>query len=192
MTRNSCEWLCLAELSSWYLRKILQMHNFVILTKVSSESNSFYCLYLDKRICSLFDTLECVHLIFILTKHSNIQEQVFRQNCHFLKDNCHKHYFFLQDNGSPEEHAIYVWDHFISQSAAENVFFVAHSYGGLAFVELVSVNSQLLSFLETITDFYILCDHLIESSQVETTASGHVQVGQDFFAARRSLHLFQF
>ncbi|XP_017662764.1 PREDICTED: protein FAM172A isoform X4 [Lepidothrix coronata] len=43
----------------------------------------------------------------------------------------------IGDNGSPEEHAIYVWDHFISQSAAENVFFVAHSYGGLAFVELM-------------------------------------------------------
>ncbi|KAM6329565.1 cotranscriptional regulator ARB2A isoform 7-T10 [Alca torda] len=44
---------------------------------------------------------------------------------------------YIRDNGSPEEHAIYVWDHFISQSAAENVFFVAHSYGGLAFVELL-------------------------------------------------------
>ncbi|NXE15225.1 F172A protein, partial [Lophotis ruficrista] len=44
---------------------------------------------------------------------------------------------YIRDNGSPEEHAIYVWDHFISKSAAENVFFVAHSYGGLAFVELV-------------------------------------------------------
>ncbi|XP_048667374.1 cotranscriptional regulator FAM172A isoform X13 [Marmota marmota marmota] len=44
---------------------------------------------------------------------------------------------YIRENGSPEEHAIYVWDHFIAQSAAENVFFVAHSYGGLAFVELV-------------------------------------------------------
>ncbi|XP_015705178.1 cotranscriptional regulator FAM172A isoform X1 [Coturnix japonica] len=44
---------------------------------------------------------------------------------------------YIRDNGSPEEHTIYVWDHFISQSAAENVFFVAHSYGGLAFVELM-------------------------------------------------------
>ncbi|XP_052599643.1 cotranscriptional regulator FAM172A isoform X7 [Peromyscus californicus insignis] len=44
---------------------------------------------------------------------------------------------FIRENGSPEEHAIYVWDHFIAQSAAENVFFVAHSYGGLAFVELM-------------------------------------------------------
>ncbi|ELK11508.1 UPF0528 protein FAM172A [Pteropus alecto] len=42
-----------------------------------------------------------------------------------------------EENGSPEEHAIYVWDHFIARSAAENVFFVAHSYGGLAFVELM-------------------------------------------------------
>nr|XP_032658649.1 cotranscriptional regulator FAM172A isoform X4 [Chelonoidis abingdonii] len=41
------------------------------------------------------------------------------------------------DNGSPEEHAVYVWDHFIAESAAENVYFVAHSYGGLAFVELM-------------------------------------------------------
>ncbi|XP_066195910.1 cotranscriptional regulator ARB2A isoform X3 [Sylvia atricapilla] len=44
---------------------------------------------------------------------------------------------YIRDNGSPEEHAVYVWDHFISQSAAENVFFVAHSYGGLAFVALL-------------------------------------------------------
>lgn len=78
---------------------------------------------------------------------------LFRQNCQFLEGNCHKHNFFLQDNGSPEEHAIYVWDHFISQSAAENVFFVAHSYGGLAFVELVSVTSPLPSFLKSVTDF---------------------------------------
>ncbi|XP_070599142.1 cotranscriptional regulator ARB2A isoform X5 [Erythrolamprus reginae] len=44
---------------------------------------------------------------------------------------------YIRENGSPEEHAIYVWDHFISQSLAENVFVVAHSYGGLAFVELM-------------------------------------------------------
>ncbi|XP_063580535.1 cotranscriptional regulator ARB2A isoform X10 [Pongo abelii] len=44
---------------------------------------------------------------------------------------------YIRENGSPEEHAIYVWDHFIAQAAAENVFFVAHSYGGLAFVELM-------------------------------------------------------
>ncbi|XP_043449677.1 cotranscriptional regulator FAM172A isoform X14 [Leopardus geoffroyi] len=47
---------------------------------------------------------------------------------------------YIRENGSPEEHAVYVWDHFIAQSAAENVFFVAHSYGGLAFVELNCCN----------------------------------------------------
>ncbi|NXJ95726.1 F172A protein, partial [Corythaixoides concolor] len=64
---------------------------------------------------------------------------------------------YIRDNGSPEEHAIYVWDHFISQSAAENVFFVAHSYGGLAFVELVSVTSPLPSFLNFLADRKIAC-----------------------------------
>nr|XP_033774749.1 cotranscriptional regulator FAM172A isoform X1 [Geotrypetes seraphini] len=44
---------------------------------------------------------------------------------------------YIRDNGSPEEHAVYVWDNFISKAAAENVFFVAHSYGGLVFVELM-------------------------------------------------------
>ncbi|XP_070090674.1 cotranscriptional regulator ARB2A isoform X18 [Equus przewalskii] len=44
---------------------------------------------------------------------------------------------YIRENGSPEEHTVYVWDHFIAKSAAENVFFVAHSYGGLAFVELM-------------------------------------------------------
>ncbi|XP_073443659.1 cotranscriptional regulator ARB2A isoform X1 [Dendrobates tinctorius] len=44
---------------------------------------------------------------------------------------------YIRENGSPEEHALYVWDNFISKSPAENVFFVAHSYGGLAFVELM-------------------------------------------------------
>uniref|UniRef100_A0A4X2LG69 ARB2 cotranscriptional regulator A n=1 Tax=Vombatus ursinus TaxID=29139 RepID=A0A4X2LG69_VOMUR len=47
---------------------------------------------------------------------------------------------YIRDNGCPEEHLIYVWDHFITHSAAENTFFVAHSYGGLAFVELNCCN----------------------------------------------------
>ncbi|XP_030637741.1 cotranscriptional regulator ARB2A homolog isoform X2 [Chanos chanos] len=44
---------------------------------------------------------------------------------------------FIRDNKSPEEHTRYVWDHFISKSLAKNVFFVAHSYGGLCFVDLM-------------------------------------------------------
>ncbi|XP_051539143.1 cotranscriptional regulator FAM172A homolog isoform X2 [Myxocyprinus asiaticus] len=43
----------------------------------------------------------------------------------------------IRDNSTPEEHTLYVWDHFISKSLAKNVFILAHSYGGLAFVNLM-------------------------------------------------------
>ncbi|KAM4796688.1 putative protein ARB2BP [Rhinophrynus dorsalis] len=38
---------------------------------------------------------------------------------------------------TPEEHTNYVWDHFISKSAAANVAFIAHGYGGLVFLDLL-------------------------------------------------------
>ncbi|XP_001518938.3 putative protein FAM172B [Ornithorhynchus anatinus] len=41
-------------------------------------------------------------------------------------------------SGTPEEHTTYIWDHFISKSAARDVAFVCHGYGGLVFVELLS------------------------------------------------------
>uniref|UniRef100_A0A671Y8M4 ARB2 cotranscriptional regulator A n=1 Tax=Sparus aurata TaxID=8175 RepID=A0A671Y8M4_SPAAU len=44
----------------------------------------------------------------------------------------------MEENGSSEEHVLYVWDHFVSKAAAKNVFIVAHSYGGLSFVELMN------------------------------------------------------
>ncbi|XP_058633440.1 cotranscriptional regulator FAM172A homolog isoform X2 [Onychostoma macrolepis] len=43
----------------------------------------------------------------------------------------------IRENSTPEEHTLYVWDHFISKSLAKNVFIVAHSYGGLSFVNLM-------------------------------------------------------
>ncbi|XP_062873965.1 cotranscriptional regulator ARB2A homolog isoform X3 [Trichomycterus rosablanca] len=43
----------------------------------------------------------------------------------------------IRENGSHEDHTLYVWDHFISRSLAEHIFVVAHSYGGLSFVELM-------------------------------------------------------
>ncbi|KAF7687306.1 cotranscriptional regulator FAM172A homolog [Silurus meridionalis] len=46
--------------------------------------------------------------------------------------------FPIRENSSPEEHTRYVWDHFISRSLAKNIFVVAHSYGGLSFVELMN------------------------------------------------------
>ncbi|XP_022610271.1 protein FAM172A isoform X2 [Seriola dumerili] len=46
----------------------------------------------------------------------------------------------IRENGSSEEHVLYVWDHFVSKAAAKNVFIMAHSYGGLSFVELHCCN----------------------------------------------------
>ncbi|XP_068121414.1 putative protein ARB2BP isoform X2 [Hyperolius riggenbachi] len=43
---------------------------------------------------------------------------------------------------SPEEHTSYVWDHFISKSAAGNVSFIAHGYGGLVFMDLLCKKSK--------------------------------------------------
>ncbi|KAM8886413.1 cotranscriptional regulator ARB2A homolog isoform 3-T3 [Spinachia spinachia] len=50
----------------------------------------------------------------------------------------------VRENSSPEEHVLYVWDHFVSRAAAKNVFIVAHSYGGLSFVELSASQPVLL------------------------------------------------
>ncbi|XP_075899979.1 cotranscriptional regulator ARB2A homolog isoform X2 [Nelusetta ayraudi] len=44
----------------------------------------------------------------------------------------------VRDNASSEEHVLYVWDHFVSRAEAKNVFIMAHSYGGLSFVELMN------------------------------------------------------
>ncbi|XP_061584951.1 cotranscriptional regulator FAM172A homolog [Cololabis saira] len=44
----------------------------------------------------------------------------------------------IRGSGSSEEHVLYVWDHFVSKAAAKNVFIIAHSYGGLSFVELMN------------------------------------------------------
>ncbi|XP_061673564.1 cotranscriptional regulator FAM172A homolog [Syngnathoides biaculeatus] len=44
----------------------------------------------------------------------------------------------IRENGSSEEHMLYVWDHFVAKAAAKHVFIVAHSYGGLSFVELMN------------------------------------------------------
>lgn len=40
-------------------------------------------------------------------------------------------------SSTPVEHTMYVWDYFISKSAATNVAFIAHGYGGLVFVDLL-------------------------------------------------------
>ncbi|XP_047238448.1 cotranscriptional regulator FAM172A homolog isoform X4 [Girardinichthys multiradiatus] len=42
----------------------------------------------------------------------------------------------IRENSSSEEHVLYVWDQFVFKAAAKNIFIIAHSYGGLSFVEL--------------------------------------------------------
>uniref|UniRef100_A0A8C6PCN2 ARB2 cotranscriptional regulator A n=1 Tax=Nothobranchius furzeri TaxID=105023 RepID=A0A8C6PCN2_NOTFU len=44
----------------------------------------------------------------------------------------------IRENSSSEDHVLYVWDHFVSRAAAKNVFIMAHSYGGLSFVEMMN------------------------------------------------------
>ncbi|XP_056888023.1 cotranscriptional regulator FAM172A homolog isoform X2 [Takifugu flavidus] len=46
----------------------------------------------------------------------------------------------VRENASSEEHVVHVWDHFVSKAEAKNVFIMAHSYGGLSFVELHCCN----------------------------------------------------
>ncbi|KAM5182506.1 putative protein ARB2BP [Mantella aurantiaca] len=43
---------------------------------------------------------------------------------------------------SPEEHTSYVWDHFISKSAARNIYFIAQGYGGLVLMDLLCKKSK--------------------------------------------------
>ena len=43
----------------------------------------------------------------------------------------------LQGSGSPDEHAQYVWEHYVNRSAAKRIDIVAHSYGGCVTVTLV-------------------------------------------------------
>ena len=42
-----------------------------------------------------------------------------------------------QENGSPNEHAQYVWKHFVKSAKAKRIYIVAHSFGGVVTVDLV-------------------------------------------------------
>lgn len=44
----------------------------------------------------------------------------------------------ILESGSPEEHATYVWDKYISTSSASSIAIVAHSYGGVVTLSLAS------------------------------------------------------
>ncbi len=44
----------------------------------------------------------------------------------------------IQESGTPEQHAYYVWQNFVKKSKAQHIDIVAHSYGGVVTVNLVS------------------------------------------------------
>uniref|UniRef100_A0A8C4X1N2 Arb2 domain-containing protein n=1 Tax=Eptatretus burgeri TaxID=7764 RepID=A0A8C4X1N2_EPTBU len=51
----------------------------------------------------------------------------------------------IKGNKNPDEHVQYVWKHIIEDSKASQVFVVAHSYGGHAFLQLVKNNFSSVS-----------------------------------------------
>ncbi|XP_051782039.1 putative protein FAM172B [Erpetoichthys calabaricus] len=55
-----------------------------------------------------------------------------------------KRFIPLAKRGSttPEEHVQYIWDHFIANSSANQIAVVAHGYGGLVFMDLLSQRSE--------------------------------------------------
>ena len=48
-----------------------------------------------------------------------------------------------QENGSPLEHAQYVWKHIVKNAKAKKINIVAHSFGGVVTVDLVSLSLSL-------------------------------------------------
>ena len=50
-------------------------------------------------------------------------------------NNC---WVMFQGSESPEKHALYVWRNFIQNAKAQSIAIVAHSYGGVVILELVS------------------------------------------------------
>ncbi len=54
-------------------------------------------------------------------------------------------YSFFQYNSNPEEHALYVWENFVTLARARLIAIVAHSYGGIVTTELVGI---LLKFFD--------------------------------------------
>ena len=47
--------------------------------------------------------------------------------------------FHSQGSSSPEEHGVYVWEHFVKKAKAKEIYIVAHSYGGTVAVSVVRV-----------------------------------------------------
>mmetsp|Transcript_29758 Transcript_29758/g.33186 ORF Transcript_29758/g.33186 Transcript_29758/m.33186 type:complete len:398 (+) Transcript_29758:81-1274(+) len=56
----------------------------------------------------------------------------------------------IRHNKSPENHACYVYDKFVASSKAKDVVIIAHSYGGIATLNLLYQKDELLSRLRCV------------------------------------------
>lgn len=70
-------------------------------------------------------------------------------------------WIYLQGSSTSKQHVIYVWDHFLAKSPVESVAFVAHSYGGVSTLNLVSILFPILIhflkvFLIAVHTFFVL------------------------------------
>lgn len=53
-------------------------------------------------------------------------------------ENCLPNGKKIKHSSTAEEHALYVWDTYVSKTKAENIAIVAHSYGGVVTVTLAT------------------------------------------------------
>ena len=63
----------------------------------------------------------------------------------------------MQDNSSPQEHASYVWKEFVKQSKAHSIDIVAHSFGGVVTIDLVSLINKRTTLNELLLGRIKLC-----------------------------------
>lgn len=68
---------------------------------------------------------------------------------------------------SVEQHTFYVWDHFISKCAPMSVAFIAHGYGGLAVVNLLTEYSDVMSKVYAVA--FINSNHDVDHQNVNLT-----------------------
>ncbi|XP_034268515.1 putative protein FAM172B [Pantherophis guttatus] len=87
--------------------------------------------------------LQCSWGVIVLNPNDNFVDLKIEPECLSLLENdaiCPLNLSWAvpkRNSSNPEEHTIYVWDHFISKTSSKNVAFVAHGYGGLIFINLL-------------------------------------------------------
>ena len=60
---------------------------------------------------------------------------------------------FPQENSTPDNHALYVWDNFVANAKAAHIAIVAHSYGGVVTTNLVSKKKHELHIVVSVTHY---------------------------------------